>query len=86
MECGVCGTDRSMAEFEFGSPPAGESSLILGHEAVGIVDQLGTGVTSLVTGRLVVPMVRRKCAPLCAMCRSGRRDNCLTGEYVERVR
>ena len=84
LECGVCGTDRSVAEFEFGSPPAGESSLILGHEAVGIVDQLGTGVTSLVTGRLVVPMVRRNCGPLCAMCRRGRRDNCLTGEYVER--
>ena len=84
LECGVCGTDRSVAGFEFGSPPAGESTLILGHEAVGIVDHLGTGVGSLAIGQLVVPMVRRNCGPLCAMCRRGRRDNCLTGEYVER--
>jgi threonine dehydrogenase-like Zn-dependent dehydrogenase len=84
LECGVCGTDRSVAEFEFGSPPAGESALVLGHEAVGIVEALGPDVTSLATGQLVVPMVRRNCGPLCAMCRRGRRDNCLTGEYVER--
>ncbi len=84
LECGVCGTDRGVAEFEFGRPPAGESALILGHEAVGVVDALGPGVTGLETGQLVVPMVRRNCGPLCAMCRRGRRDNCLTGEYVER--
>jgi len=75
LECGVCGTDRSLAEFEFGQPPKGESTLILGHEAVGIVES---------TGQLVVPMVRRNCGPLCDMCRRGRRDSCLTGKYVER--
>lgn len=81
IEGGVCGTDRGVAEFEFGSPPAGESSLILGHEAVGVVETAGVGLEK---GQIVVPMVRRDCAPGCAMCRGGRRDNCLTGEYVER--
>jgi threonine dehydrogenase-like Zn-dependent dehydrogenase len=81
LESGICGTDRSVAEFDFGSPPANESSLILGHEALGIVDQSGPSLTK---GQLVVPMVRRNCGPLCAMCRRGRRDSCLTGEYVER--
>ena len=84
LEGGVCGTDRGVAEFEFGCPPAGESGLILGHEAVGVVEQTGANVTALRPGDLVVPMVRRNCAPGCAMCRRGRRDNCLTGEYVER--
>jgi glucose 1-dehydrogenase len=84
LECGICGTDRSVAEFEFGCPPAAESALILGHEAVGVVDEVGPGVSSLSLGQMVVPMVRRNCAPFCAMCRRGRRDNCLTGEYVER--
>lgn len=84
IEGGVCGTDRGVAGFEFGSPPAGESSLVLGHEAFGIVDALGPGVGHLQIGQTVVPMVRRDCAPNCAMCRRGRRDNCLTGEYVER--
>lgn len=81
LECGVCGTDRGVAEFEFGSPPVGESGLILGHEAVGIVESAGA---ELAVGQLVVPMVRRSCGPGCVMCRRGRRDNCLTGEYVER--
>lgn len=84
VECGVCGTDRGVAEFEFGAPPAGENGLILGHEAVAVVDALGTGVERLAPGQLVVPLVRRNCGPGCAMCRRGRRDNCMTGEYVER--
>ena len=84
IECGVCGTDRGVAEFEFGAPPAGDSTLILGHEAVAVVDAVGRGVTRLRPGQMVVPLVRRNCGPGCAMCRRGRRDNCLTGEYVER--
>ncbi len=84
IECGVCGTDRGVAEFEFGAPPAGETGLILGHEAVAVVEALGSGVSRLRVGQLVVPLVRRNCGPGCAMCSRGRRDNCLTGEYVER--
>jgi len=83
IESGVCGTDRSVAEFDFGCPPPGESALILGHEAVGVVESVGDG-TPIAKGQWVVPMVRRNCAPGCAMCRRGRRDNCLTGEYFER--
>ncbi len=84
LESGVCGTDRGIAEFEFGCPPEGERALILGHEAVGVVESTGPGVGEVVRGQLVVPMVRRNCRPGCAMCRAGRRDNCQTGEYVER--
>ena len=75
LESGICGTDRGLAEFEFGRPPEGESTLILGHEALAEVEG---------SGQLVVPMVRRNCAPGCSMCARGRRDNCLTGEYLER--
>lgn len=81
VEGGVCGTDRGVAEFEFGTPPEGERTLILGHEAVGVVETAGAG---LAAGQWVVPMVRRNCKTGCAMCARGRRDNCLTGEYVER--
>lgn len=84
MECGVCGTDRGIAEREFGAPPPGEDVLILGHEAVARVEAAGPGVAGLRPGQLVVPMVRRNCQPGCAMCRRGRRDNCLTGAYTER--
>ncbi|HEU0124208.1 MAG TPA: alcohol dehydrogenase catalytic domain-containing protein [Bryobacteraceae bacterium] len=84
VEGGVCGTDRSVAEGEFGAPPHGESELILGHEAVGVVEAVGPQVESLSPGQLVVPMVRRTCSSRCTMCASGRRDNCLTGDYLER--
>jgi threonine dehydrogenase-like Zn-dependent dehydrogenase len=84
LEGGVCGTDRDVAEFQFGAPPPGENALVLGHEAVAVVDAAGPGTAAFSPGQLVVPMVRRDCASLCAMCRNGRRDNCLTGDYVER--
>jgi threonine dehydrogenase-like Zn-dependent dehydrogenase len=83
-ETGVCGTDRELASFRFGAPPAGEQYLILGHEALGEVIAVGSAVTSLQPGDLVVPMVRRACAPACLSCARSRRDLCVTGNYVER--
>ena len=83
LEAGVCGTDRDLAHFKFGYPPAGESFLTLGHEAVGEVLATGAGVTGIQAGDIVVPSVRRAC-PGCASCDSGRRDLCLTLNYTER--
>lgn len=83
-EVGVCGTDRALAGFHLGQPPAGESHLILGHEALGQVTDAGSGVTTLNRGDWVVPTVRRSCNPACESCARGRRDLCLTGNYTER--
>jgi glucose 1-dehydrogenase len=83
VEGGICGTDRGVAQFLYGFPPAGETMLVLGHEAVGIVARAGED-TGMTAGDWVVPMVRRECRPPCAMCASGRRDNCLTMAYTER--
>ena len=41
LEVGVCGTDRDLAQFRFGSPPKGETRLILGHEALARVREIG---------------------------------------------
>lgn len=82
IEGGVCGTDRNLASFIYGKPPGDEPALILGHEALGIVEH--SNDPSLTKGQLVVPMIRRDCAPACGMCARGRRDNCLTGRYTER--
>lgn len=49
-----------------------------------VVEAVGPGPQRLAPGQLVVLLWRRNCGPGCAMCRRGRRDNCLTGEYVER--
>src|SRR6185369_4643810 len=60
-EVGVCGTDREIARFDYGTPPDGSDYLIIGHESVGEVVEVGSAVTSLRPGDLVIPMVRRPC-------------------------
>lgn len=85
LEVGVCGTDREIAAFEYGDPPPGSDHLVIGHESLARVVEVGTGVTTLEPGTLVVPMVRRPCPHAsCLPCRSGRQDFCATGDFRER--
>src|SRR5215469_3037101 len=84
-EVGLCGTDREISSFEYGSPPPGSDHLILGHESLAEVIEVGREVRSLKPGDLVVAMVRRPCPhPKCRPCRAGRQDFCVTGDYTER--
>lgn len=85
LRVGVCGTDREICAFEYGDPPAGSEFLVLGHESIGEVVEVGAEVTSLKPGDLAVPMVRRPCHhPECTACRAGRQDFCYTGDFTER--
>lgn len=85
LDVGVCGTDREICAFEYGTPPGGLSHLVLGHEAVGEVVEVGPAVTRVQRGDLVVPMVRRPCRhEHCAGCRHERQDFCFTGDFHER--
>ncbi len=85
IEVGVCGTDREIAAFEYGEPPPGSDHLVIGHESLAEVADVGSGVTTLQPGDLVVPMVRRPCPHAsCRPCRSGRQDFCSTGDFRER--
>ncbi|MDZ4798865.1 MAG: alcohol dehydrogenase catalytic domain-containing protein [Bryobacteraceae bacterium] len=84
LEVGICGTDRDLAAFRFGYGPDTGEFLVLGHEAVGEVMSVGDGVEGLAAGDLIVPSVRRACAPPCLSCQRGRRDLCVTGKYTER--
>lgn len=83
-EVGVCGTDRELAAFHIGYPPPGESHLVIGHEAVGRVEQVGAAVKSFRPGDWVVPMIRRGCVPPCRSCARRRSDLCTTGAYGDR--
>src|SRR5215831_3474119 len=84
-EVGLCGTDREISSFEYGSPPPGSDHLILGHESLAEVVEVGRGVRSLHPGDLVVALVRRPCPhPECRPCRAGRPDFCITGDFTER--
>lgn len=85
LEVGVCGTDREVVQGKHGKPPEGEDHLIVGHECLGEVVEVGAQVKDLKPGDLVVPRVRRPCpSPDCAPCRAGQPDFCVTGEYTER--
>jgi threonine dehydrogenase-like Zn-dependent dehydrogenase len=85
LEAGVCGTDKEICAFEYGTPPAGDPQLVIGHESLGEVVEVGSQVTRVKPGDLVVPMVRRPCPhDDCVACRSGRQDFCFTGDFKER--
>jgi threonine dehydrogenase-like Zn-dependent dehydrogenase len=85
LEAGVCGTDKEICAFEYGTPPEGSPYLIIGHESLGEVVEVGPGVSRLRPGDLVVPMVRRPCPhDYCPACRKGRQDFCFTGDFTER--
>lgn len=74
-----------IAAAEYGQAPAGEPLLILGHEAIGEVVGLGTGVAGLKPGDYDVSTVRRPCPhDSCEPCRSNSNDMCATGDFVER--
>src|SRR5215471_13596283 len=84
LEVGVCGTDKELCAFVYGSPPPGSDHFILGHESFAEVLEAGRGVTSLRPGDLVVGRVRHPCpVPSCEACRSGHQDFCSSGAYRE---
>jgi len=83
LEVGICGSDRSVIQYDRNDPPPGETFMALGHEGLAVVEAVGRGVKSLKTGDLVVPTVRRGCGK-CASCANQQSDMCATGEYRER--
>lgn len=81
LDTGICGTDREIVNGKLitARPPNGKDYLILGHEAVGVVEEDCCGFKK---GDLVMPVNRRGCGH-CLNCLIGRPDFCETGEFVE---
>lgn len=84
LQVGICGTDHEINQGLYGEAPRDEGFLILGHESLGVVEEVGGGVEGFEAGDLVVATVRRPCPENCINCRSGESDMCLTGNYRER--
>ncbi len=63
LEVGICGTDRDI--LASGQPylPPGDDHLVLGHECLARIEQVGPGVRDFQPGELVVPVVRRAMQP-----------------------
>jgi len=84
LEVGICGTDRELSRFVYGTPPEGQDYFILGHETLAQVVETGAAVTDLSIGNLVVGRVRLPCRHTdCLACRSGHQDFCSTGDHLE---
>jgi glucose 1-dehydrogenase len=85
LDIGICGTDKEICTFEYGTPPPGDDYLVIGHESLAEVVAAGSAVERFQAGDLVVPSVRRPCPhPGCLACRSGHQDYCYTGDFRER--
>ncbi len=85
LDVGICGTDREICSFDYGTPPERSEHLVIGHEALAEVVEVGERVTRVKAGDLIVPMVRRPCHhEHCTACTAGRQDFCFTGDFHER--
>jgi len=71
----ICGTDLHILK---GDVPKVHPGRILGHEAVGIVDEVGDGVRTLCPGDRVLVSCVSACGT-CRYCREGRYGQCLSG-------
>jgi glucose 1-dehydrogenase len=83
LRVGLCGTDAEINHGSYGKPPQGEELLILGHENLGVVEDVGKKVKGWKAGDLVVSTVRRPCGK-CPQCSAGENDMCSSGLYSER--
>ncbi|HVD97813.1 MAG TPA: glucose 1-dehydrogenase [Cytophagaceae bacterium] len=82
-QIGICGTDREIAHGGRADAPAGSNELVLGHEMIGIVVEIGKDVKKVKVGDHALFTVRRACGS-CYACANGRNDMCSTGNYTER--
>jgi len=83
LRVGLCGTDAEINHGLYGKAPDGDEFLILGHENLGVVEDVGKKVKGWKPGDLVVATVRRPCG-VCPQCKAGENDMCSSGKYTER--
>lgn len=77
--CGVCRTDLHVVD---GDLPPRRSSVVPGHEIVGVVDAVGPGVEGVALGeRRGVPWLGGTCG-ICPYCREGRENLCDSPEFT----
>ncbi len=74
----ICGTDLHILK---GDLPTAKPGLILGHEGVGVVDEVGPGVTSFKRGDRVLISCVTSCGA-CAYCRKLMFSHCVNGGWI----
>ena len=74
----ICGTDLHILK---GDVPSCQPGRILGHEGVGIIDQIGSGVTTFKPGDRVLISCISACGK-CVYCRKNMYSHCTTGGWI----
>jgi alcohol dehydrogenase len=74
----ICGTDLHILK---GDVPTATDGRILGHEGCGVVDEVGSGVTSVRKGDRVLISCISACGK-CDLCRKGMYSHCRTGGWI----
>jgi propanol-preferring alcohol dehydrogenase len=78
--CGICHTDIHAAHGDWPIKP--NPPFIPGHEGVGIVEQVGSGVSQVAEGdRVAIPWLGYACGA-CEYCASGRETLCLNQQMT----
>src|SRR5438094_6337626 len=67
----ICGTDLHIVRGEYPVKPG----LVIGHELVGVIEELGAGVTGYAPGQRVLVGAITPCGQ-CGACLSGRLSQC----------
>ena len=83
LEVGICGTDRDETSGGRADAPPGKSELVIGHEMIGQVAEVGASVKDVKPGDYAVFTVRRGCNE-CPACLMDFPDMCYSGNYTER--
>jgi alcohol dehydrogenase len=74
----ICGTDLHILK---GDVPTCKPGRILGHEGVGVIDQVGPAVTAFKPGDRVLISCITSCGK-CEYCRRGMYSHCTTGGWI----
>ena len=74
----ICGTDLHIMK---GNVPTVDSGRILGHEGVGVIEEIGSGVTEHKVGDTVLISCITSCGK-CSNCKKGSYGHCLNGGWM----
>lgn len=83
LHVGICGTDRAEVAGARVLAPEGHNEIVIGHEMIGEVVEVGSSVRGISPGDLATLTVRRGCRQ-CPPCELGRPDMCRSGQFHER--
>jgi len=76
---GICSSDAHLFQMDLPAGPRFQPPVVVGHEGVGHVAEIGPGVTGFALGDLVASETTFTCCGVCEFCRRGEVGMCRNG-------